>query len=213
MVASTIGFGVYVFVNSSEHIDFNQNVFGDPDGITGTWCGIVLLLLFLGFDSFTGQWQNRMFTVNKAMDSLQMMLIMNAFSSAFSLITLVHQGELEVTLDFFYNHQLFLWHAAIFCICSTVGQIFIYYTIQKFGAVVFSIIMAARILFSVILSCVVYDHHVSDLGYLGIMIVFGAISYRIQRKSEGKPLIRWKDSVGREMKTDVFREWHEHLDM
>jgi adenosine 3'-phospho 5'-phosphosulfate transporter B2 len=214
MVASTIGFGVYIFVNSSEKIDFSMNVLGDPDGVTGTWCGIVLLLLFLGFDSFTGQWQSRMFTRNKSMDSLQMMLIMNAFSSAFSFITIVHQGELDATINFMTNHPSFLWHSFVFVICSTVGQLFIYYTIQKFGAVVFSIIMASRILFSVVLSCIVYDHHVSDLGYLGILVVFGAIGYRIQRKSEGQPLIRWKDQPAlMAEKTHVFKEWHEHLDI
>ena len=212
MVASTIGFGMYVFVSSSEKIDFEQNVLGNPDGVTGTWCGIALLLLFLGFDSFTGQWQTRMFTINREMDSLQMMLIMNMFSSAFSLITLVHQNELDPALSFMCAHPTFLWHSAIFCLCSTIGQLFIYYTIQKFGAVVFSIIMAMRILFSVVLSCIVYGHEISDLGYVGIIIVFGALGYRIQRKSEGQPLIRWKDQ-GAEAKTTMFREWHEHLDM
>jgi adenosine 3'-phospho 5'-phosphosulfate transporter B2 len=148
------------------------------------------------------------------MDSLQMMLIMNAFSSAFSFITIVHQGELDTTINFMTNHPSFLWHSFVFVICSTVGQLFIYYTIQKFGAVVFSIIMASRILFSVVLSCIVYDHHVSDLGYLGILVVFGAIGYRIQRKSEGQPLIRWKDQPALMVeKTHVFKEWHEHLDI
>lgn len=213
VVASTIGFGVYIFVNSSENIDFTQNVLGDPDGVTGTWCGIALLLLFLGFDSFTGQWQSRMFTINHKMDSLQMMFITNFFSSAFSFVTLVHQGELETTMTFFYNHPTFAGHAVVFCLCSTVGQLFIYYTIQKFGAVVFSIIMAFRILLSVILSCVVYEHTINDLGYIGIMIVFAAISYRIHKKSEGQPLIRWRNDAATETKTTVFREWHEHLDM
>lgn len=29
---------------------------------SGTWCGVMLLLLFLFFDSFTSQWQSRMFS-------------------------------------------------------------------------------------------------------------------------------------------------------
>ena len=31
----------------------------------GTWTGIMLLLLFLVFDSFTGQWQSKMFQQNQ----------------------------------------------------------------------------------------------------------------------------------------------------
>ncbi len=94
-----VGFGLYLFIDSSEgHIDFSQNVFGDPENVKGAMCGVVLLILFLFFDSFTGQWQTRMFQLNKSMSPLQMMLIMNAFSAVFSFITLVHQEELVSSL-------------------------------------------------------------------------------------------------------------------
>jgi len=69
--------------------------------------------------------------------------------------------------------------------------------------------MSIRILFSTLLSCFVYSHPINELGYLGILIVFGAIAYRIRRKTEGKPLIRWKETVQAKV---VFSEWHEHLD-
>jgi len=89
-------------------------------------------------------------------------------------------------------------------------QLFIFYTIKTFGAVVFSIIMTIRILFSTILSCLVYSHNITELGLLGIAIVFGAVSYRIKMKTEGKPLIRWRET---EESKQVFHEWHEHLDI
>ena len=59
--AVVVGFGLYLFLDSSEKIDFTENVIGEPESIKGAWCGVVLLLLFLAFDSFTGQWQARMF--------------------------------------------------------------------------------------------------------------------------------------------------------
>ena len=179
---ATVGFGLYLFLDSSEHIDLHENVFGDPENIRGAMCGVVLLVLFLFFDSFTGQWQSRMFQLNKNMSPLQMMLIMNAFSATFSFITLVHQEELQKSMMFVYEHPHMFLHLLIFCICSTVGQLFIFYTVKNFGAVVFAIIMSIRILFSTILSCVVYSHPINELGFLGILIVFGAISYRISRK-------------------------------
>ena len=58
----TIGAGLFLFLNSSEHIDLRQNVFGDLQGVTGALCGVVLLLLFLLFDSFTGG-QGRVSTI------------------------------------------------------------------------------------------------------------------------------------------------------
>ena len=210
--ASTIGFGIYLFISSSESIDFKQNVFGNPEGVNGTWCGIVLLILFLFFDSFTAQWQTRMFTIKKEMSPLQMMLVINAFSSAFSFITLVHQEELYVAMSFVYAHPIISLHMLIFTICSTVGQLYIFYTVKNFGAVVFSIIMSMRILLSVLLSCLVYSHPVTELGVVGIVVVFGAITYRIMRKTEGKALLRWKNEE-KESARNVLKEWHEHLDI
>ena len=144
------------------------------------------------------------------MSSLQMMLIMNAFSAVFSFVTLVHQEELSRPFEFMYRHPEMIFHLIGFCICSTVGQLFIFYTVQKFGAVVFSIIMAIRILLSVLLSCLVYSHPVTEIGFIGIVLVFGATAYRIKRKAEGSPLIRWKEN---ENAKNIFKEWHEHLDI
>ena len=207
--AAAVGFGLYIFMDSSENIRLGQNVFGDEEGVTGAWCGVVLLLLYLFFDSFTGQWQTRMFQINKMLSPLQMMCIMNAFSSVFSFITLVHQEELMLSLTFVYTHPEMIVHLVIFCIFSTVGQLFIFYTVKNFGAVVFSIIMSLRILFSTVLSCAVYSHPITELGFLGIGIVFGAITYRIRRKTEGKELIRWRETEEAEA---VFHQWHEQLE-
>ena len=207
--AAAIGFGLYLFLDSSENVNLTENNFGDNEGVRGAWCGVVLLILFLFFDSFTGQWQTRMFQLNKALSPLQMMLIMNAFSAVFSFITLVHQEKLTPALTFVYTHPEIILHLVIFCICSTVGQLFIFYTVKNFGAVVFSIIMSMRILFSTLLSCFVYTHPITEMGFLGMAIVFGAITYRIRRKTDGKPLIRWREHEEAKI---IFHEWHEHID-
>lgn len=211
--AATVGFGLYLFLDSTEHIDLRENVFGYPENVTGAMCGVVLLFLFLFFDSFTGQWQSRMFQLNKSMSPLQMMLIMNAFSATFSFITLVHQEELFKSLAFVYDHPTMLLHLLVFILASTIGQLFIFYTVKSFGAVVFAIIMSLRILFSTLLSCVVYSHPIHELGLLGIFIVFGANAYRIKMKLKGQPLIRWKEDNHPEHSGQIFKEWHEHLDI
>jgi solute carrier family 35 (adenosine 3'-phospho 5'-phosphosulfate transporter), member B2 len=207
-----IGFGIYLFLSSSESIEFGQDLFGNPESVKGIYCGVVLLSLYLFFDSFTSQWQTRMFELKKEMSPLQMMLVINAFSTAFSFITLVHQEELTVSLTFVYNHPTIMFHMVVFTLCSTIGQLYIFYTVKNFGAVVFSIIMSLRILTSILLSCFVYSHPVTELGFIGMTIVFGSITYRIMRKSEGKSLLRWKHEGIDEAKNTVH-EWHEHLDI
>ena len=211
VTGGVVAFGLYLFLNSTEEIDFKENVFGDPESVTGAWCGVVLLILFLFFDSFTSQWQTRMFQLHKQMSPLQMMLITNAFSTVFAFITLVHQEELSASLSFVVAHPEMILHLTLFCICSTVGQLFIFYTVKHFGAVFLSIIMSIRILTSTLLSCFVYSHPVTELGFVGIVIVFGAIAYRIRVMTSGKPLLRWRETrhVGTKQ---LFTALHEHLD-
>ena len=59
LCALTIGAGIFLFLNSSEDLELGQDILGNPENIKGVWCGVVLLLLFLFFDSFTAQWQTR----------------------------------------------------------------------------------------------------------------------------------------------------------
>jgi adenosine 3'-phospho 5'-phosphosulfate transporter B2 len=213
MSGLTVGFGLFLFLTSSENVDFHQNVFGDPGSVTGSLCGVVLLILFLIFDSATGQWQTRIFSIHPNLSPLQMMFIMNAFSAVFSFITLVNQEELDVTMEYITKHPLFSFHLLLFILASIVGQLFIFYTVKSFGPVVFSIIMAMRILCSTLLSCFTYQHGISELGVVGILITFGALSYRIQRKSSQHGLIRWKDKPVPASPHVVFNEWREHTDI
>ena len=50
----------------------------------------------------------------------------------------------------------FGFDCVILSICSAVGQLFIYYTISQFGAVVFIIIMTLRQALAILLSCIIY---------------------------------------------------------
>jgi hypothetical protein len=49
------------------------------------------------------------------------------------------------------------------------------------------------------------------MGVIGILIVFGAITYRTQRQVENKKILGWKESG--QLKIVVLQEWHEHLDI
>ena len=69
-----------------------------------------------------------------------------------------------------------------------------------------------RIALSILMSCLIYDHPVTELGLIGMLLVFAAVFYRINRRMQGKKLLTWEgmdDSKG----MDMFHEWHEHLDL
>ena len=175
-VALLIGCGIAMFMTSTDDLRFGQDAYGDE--VSGAWTGVMLLFLYLFFDSFTSQFQSRMFQRHQDLSMVELMFATSAFSTVLSFITLVHTKELYPAFNFVMEHSEIHLHFFLFSICSTIGQLFIFYTIRNFGAVVFAFIMTTRILLSIALSCVLYGHQVTASGFFGLMLVMAAVLYR-----------------------------------
>ena len=52
-VAIFIGVGIAMFMTSTDDLSFDSDVYGEKS--SAKWTGVLLLLLFLFFDSFTSQ--------------------------------------------------------------------------------------------------------------------------------------------------------------
>lgn len=212
VVALMIGAGICMFMTSTDDLDFGQDVYGMR--VNTAWTGVMLLFLFLFFDSFTSQFQSRMFQRHRDLSMIELMFAMSAYSTVLSFITLVHTNELYPSLQFVMQHSEIHLHFFLFSICSTIGQVLIYYCIKNFGAVVFTLIMTLRILLSIALSCVMYGHKVTSTGFFGLLLVMAAVLYRIKRKAQGTQLLKWQGMDDESGKThELVQEWHEHVDM
>ncbi|KAL9190233.1 hypothetical protein ACHAXT_007444 [Thalassiosira profunda] len=211
VVAIFIGVGIAMFMTSTDELSFDSDVYGEQT--SAKWTGVMLLLFFLFFDSFTSQWQSKMFKRHRDLSMIELMFATSAFSTALSLITLVHDGMLWPAFDFISRHSEIQLHFFLFSICSTMGQLFIFYTIKNFGAVVFAIIMTLRVLISIALSVLLYEHKVTSTGFFGLAVVVAAVCYRIKRKAEGRQLIKWKGMGEKSQKEiELVQEWHVHID-
>ncbi|XP_017010759.2 adenosine 3'-phospho 5'-phosphosulfate transporter 1 [Drosophila takahashii] len=146
-------------------------------GVT-TLTGIFLLSMYMVFDSFTANWQGSLFK-SYGMTPLQMMCGVNLFSSVFTGASLSMQGGFMDSLAFATEHPKFVFDMVVLSVCSAVGQLFIYHTIDVFGPVVFTIIMTLRQAVAIMLSCFIYQHSISVLGIFGVLIVFVAIFLRV----------------------------------
>lgn len=136
LTAGLISLGMVFFLTGSAD--------GSPtrSSIT-TMAGVLLLTLYMVFDSFTANWQSDLFKTYR-MSSIQMMCGVSVFSTLFTLASLCVQGGFAESLVFGLEHPKFIVDCVILSISSSVGQLFIYYTISKFGAVGFTIIMTIR---------------------------------------------------------------------
>lgn len=141
-----------------------------------TFNGFILLTCYLGFDAFTSNYQKNVFD-RYSISFLNMMLYVNFVSTILSIASLVFNGTLWDCLAFMQNHHDFAVHVFATSICSSVGQLFIFSTIEEFGPVIFTIIMTVRQAFSILLSCLFYGHYLTLPAILGIQIAFGAIFF------------------------------------
>ncbi|KAK3926131.1 Adenosine 3'-phospho 5'-phosphosulfate transporter 1 [Frankliniella fusca] len=160
-------------------IMFLLNNGGDQKGVKETTVsGIVLMAMYMTMDSFTSNWQSKLFSTYH-MSSVQMMCGVNLFSCLFTAVSLVSQGSLFKSFLFMSKFPSFALDCFFLSLCSASGQLFIFYTIATFGPVVFVIITTLRQVFAILLSCIIYDHHLSALAAFGVSVVFIAIFLRI----------------------------------
>ncbi|KAK7907630.1 hypothetical protein WMY93_016242 [Mugilogobius chulae] len=176
LTAVLISVGVSMFLLSSSA---NKH----PSTVT-TFSGVIILAGYIVFDSFTSNWQDNLFKYK--MSSVQMMFGVNLFSCLFTVGSLLEQGAFFESLSFMMRHSEFAFHAVLLSVCSACGQLFIFYTINQFGAAVFTIIMTLRQAIAILLSCFLYGHAVTLVGGFGIFTVFLALFLRVYARSRMK---------------------------
>ncbi|CAK8692289.1 unnamed protein product [Clavelina lepadiformis] len=186
VTAGMLSVGISLFLLSSGSGSAQDSSGLDSAGayspMVASFSGLILMLGYMAFDSFTSNWQGKLFKVHK-MSSIQMMFGVNLFSCIFTSCSLLEQGGFFEAFAFMMKHWDFAVHSVILSICSAVGQLFIFYTISEFGAVIFTIIMTLRQAFAILLSCFIYGHPVGLLGIVGILVVFIALFLRIYARS------------------------------
>ena len=167
----------------------------DPSGkrtsAATTFSGAIILLGYMAFDSFTSNWQSELFSVYK-MSTIQMMFGANLFSCLFTVWSMIEGGNFLSAVGFMMSHPEFAYHATILSLTSATGQLFIFYTIQSFGPVVFTIIMTIRMMLSIMLSCIINNHPLSAQAVLGVIVVFIALFLRVYAKYRAKPSSVWR---------------------
>lgn len=178
VVAMLLSAGVSLFLLAADPT-------GKRTSAATTFSGTIMLLGYMAFDSFTSNWQSELFTTYK-MSTLQMMFGANLFSCLFTVCSMIEGGNFFTAVEFMMSHATFCGHAIVLSLTSATGQLFIFYTIQSFGPVVFTIIMTVRMMLSIMLSCLIYSHPLSAQAMIGVIIVFVALFLRVYARYRSK---------------------------
>ena len=143
-----------------------------------TAAGALLLLGYLVSDAFTSNWQAHLFAADARLTSLRMMLGVNLSSALLTLMALAQRGTLTSNLVFLHSHPLAAWDALALSLTGATGQLFIFATIARFGAVTFTLMMTVRQALAVALSALVYGHRVEPMAVVGLVVCFAAVLAR-----------------------------------
>ena len=146
---------------------------------------LLILALYLTFDSFTSNWQSKLFEKYK-ISTWQMMAAVNSYSILLTLTSLAQQGDLMPALATILSSFALTRDCILLSVFSAAGQLFIFYTIANFGALVFVTIMTLRQAFAIILSCLIYGHSLHVFAMFGILIVFTTLFTQLYWKANNK---------------------------
>uniref|UniRef100_A0A6S9UV63 Sugar phosphate transporter domain-containing protein n=1 Tax=Chrysotila carterae TaxID=13221 RepID=A0A6S9UV63_CHRCT len=143
--------------------------------------GVAFILGYMVCDSFTSNWQSKVFKQYNV-GSITMMMYANFFSSAFTAAGLLVTLEIVQVFKYIVANPLVMHHMVVMSVCSAIGQLFIFHTIKKYGPLVFATIQTVRQLLSIVLSIIFFGHPVNQMEALGILIVFLALGAQIAQK-------------------------------
>ena len=180
--AALITAGVAIFSVLSKSAP-KQQLLQDTDSTTEL-PGLLYLLLYISCDSFTSQWQARVYRdYGRAhVDPYQMMLGVNVSAIILTTVGLLLSGDVPVMYEFLWANPTAVRYNVITAITSASGQLCIFYTIKEFGPIVFTIIMTVRQMFSILLSALLFGHVIQLRAGLGAALVFGVLWFQITKK-------------------------------
>jgi len=173
--------------------------------------GLSLLIINLAIDGATNSTQDEIFSKYKVTGQ-QMMFLINVFSTIVTTLLLVlplpyiptiHQGtnwerEISQALEFIRTHPAVIWPLAQFALTGSLGQLFIFETLQHFGSLTLVTITLTRKLFTMLLSVVVYNHRLTTGQWAGAAVVFAGIAVEayVKRKDvHAKRVIQEKEKA------------------
>lgn len=144
--------------------------------------GLTILAFYLASDSFTSNWQQNLFTKYQV-SNWQMMAATNFYSILLTLTSLYQLGTLKPAIELLVVSRALLLDCILMSAMSSIGQLFVYYTIKQFGSVVFATIMTLRQFLAILLSCSIYGHQLTIGSSAGLILVFMVITFQVWHKS------------------------------
>ena len=160
--------------NTSEHVASGSD----------TLSGLVLITLSLTADGFTGGLQKKLKRVTASMAPTTYDFLFYSHVAQFcaAIVVCFITGEMYTAPLYLINNPTIWWWIGASCVCSAVGQCFIFYVISCFDPVVCTTITTTRKMLTVMFSIGFKGHHLSSWGYAGLGLAVSALLIEVETK-------------------------------
>jgi UDP-galactose transporter B1 len=143
--------------------------------------GILLLFVSLCFDGGTGAYEDKLMSVH-SVQPFDLMYNIQLGKTILAGIGLLVFNQVHVFLQMIQDMGFLLVALGL---TGALGQVFIFVTIAKFGALTCSIIGLARKITTLIASIYFYGHSLNSTQFLGLVISVGSMVMNFMGKSGG----------------------------
>ena len=160
--------------NTSEHVASGSD----------TLTGLVLITLSLTADGFTGGLQKKLKRVTASMAPTTYDFLFYSHVAQFcaAIFVCFATGEMYTAPSYLINNPTIWWWIGASCVCSAVGQCFIFYVISCFDPVVCTTITTTRKMLTVVFSIGFKGHDLSSWGYVGLGLAVSALLLEVEAK-------------------------------
>jgi UDP-galactose transporter B1 len=149
-----------------------------------SWMGLILIMASLFMDGCTGGLQKNLKKETASMQptAFDFLFFSHIAMCSFSFLIALAMGDLWRGHAFLSENPAILFWVLASCICSTIGQCFIFYVIATFDPVVCTTITTTRKMASVLLSVTFKGHRLSQMGCGGLVIALAALCIEVEGK-------------------------------
>jgi solute carrier family 35 (UDP-galactose transporter), member B1 len=160
------------------------NTSEDAASGSDTFTGLVLITLSLTADGFTGGLQKKLKRVTASMAPTTYDFLFYSHVAQFfaAIVACFITGEIQTAASYLMNNPTIWWWIVASCVCSAIGQCFVFYVISCFDPVVCTTITTTRKMLTVMFSIGFKGHNLSNWGYIGLGIAVSALLLEVEAK-------------------------------
>lgn len=213
VVAVLVSIGVTIFTIGGSKGKISGSISGSNDEhFFQKASGFLLLFLSLFMDGLTNATQDKMLKNNRVQMAIQnaetqdkkqqhkvfhtltgahMMFALNFFVAIWNIayLLVIDRGQICNAHAMLKKDPIIVSYLLVYALCGSLGQCFIFYTLELYGSLVLIMITVTRKMMSMLLSIIVFGKTVNATQWLGIVIVFSGITWEaLDKRREKKAL-------------------------